>query len=84
MSYYYSPFQEELQREVKRVALTPKRQGLRQGFLVYANPITLGLLAGGTFLAYTPFAQPGPPAETPTPGVLPFLQVGATGGGMIV
>lgn len=79
--YYYSPYQEKLQEEVKRVALTPRRQGLRQGFLIYGNPITLGLLATGTFLAYTPFAQPGPPARSPDPGVLPIYSMG---GGMLV
>lgn len=78
--WYYAPWQYELRERLDpEVILSPRGPGSR----VPAN-VRLAVLAGAAFLAYAPLLQPGPPARTPTPYVLPPITLGRPGGGMIV
>lgn len=77
--WYYAPWQYELREQLD---LTKARSTLSftRGLRI-PDPITATVLAGAVFLAYAPLLQPGPPAKTPTPGILPIFNMG---GGMIV
>jgi len=79
MTYYYAPFQYRLREQLKLTKARPTLQLTRS--LRIPDPATVTVLAGAVFLAYTPLLQPGPPARTPLPGILPIYNVG---GGMIV
>ena len=82
MDYYYSPWQYELREYIGLDKAKPTVRMARAARV--PDPVTATVFAGAVFLAYAPLLQPGPPAKTPSPGILPFLQVGAPGGGMIL
>ena len=77
--WYYSPWQYKLREQLGLTKVRPTLQVTRG--LRVPDPITATVLAGAVFLAYAPLLQPGPPAKTPTPGILPIYNVG---GGMKV
>lgn len=79
MSYYYAPFQYKLRKKLKVSRARPILR-IARGLKV-PDPVTLTVLAGAVFLAYTPLLNPSPPAKTPLPGTLQFYNFG---GGMIV
>ena len=75
MDWYYAPWQYELrERFDPEVILSPRRANIPPA-------VRITVLAGAAFLAYAPLLQPGPPAKTPEPGILPIYQLG---GGLIV
>ena len=77
--FYYSPWQYELREQLSLTKARPTFRVARA--LRVPDPVTGVVLAGAVFLAYAPLLQPGPPAKTPLPGILPIYNVG---GGMIV
>lgn len=79
MDWYYAPWQYELREQL---TLTRARPTLRlaRGLRI-PDPFTSTVFAGAVFLAYAPLLQPGPPAKTPTQGILPVYNFG---GGMVV
>lgn len=78
--WYYAPWQYELRERVQEEALDPT--GGKTRFI--PRQYRLPVLAGAAFLAYAPLLQPGPPARTPTPYVLPVITIGRPGGGMMI
>ena len=72
MDWYYAPWQYELRERIPapRMAATVGRR------YRIPDPVTATVLAGAIFLAYAPLLQPGPPAKTPIPGMLPIYNVG--------
>ena len=79
MSYYYAPWQLELREHLGMTKVRPTLR-LTRGLKV-PDPVTATVFAGAVFLAYAPLLQPGPPAKTPSEGILPMYNLG---GGMIV
>ena len=79
MNWYYAPWQYELREQLGLTRARPTLQVARG--LRIPDPVTTTVFAGAVFLAYTPLLQPGPPAKTPSPGILPIYQFG---GGMKV
>ena len=78
--WYYAPWQYELRERLDpEVILAPRGRGKN-----VPPQIRIAVLAGAAFLAYAPLLQPGPPAKTPLPGILPIYQQGGPGGGLIV
>ena len=79
MDWYYAPWQYELREQL---GLTRARPAIRvaRGLRI-PDPVTSTVFAGAVFLAYAPLLQPGPPAKTPTQGILPVYNFG---GGMVV
>lgn len=77
--WYYAPWQYELREQLSLTKARPTVRVARAARL--PDPVTATVLAGALFLAYAPLLQPGPPAKTPLPGILPIYQMG---GGMIV
>lgn len=78
--WYYAPWQYELREFVLEEALDPTGGKTSSIPRQYRLPV----LAGAAFLAYAPLLQPGPPARTPTPYVLPPITLGRPGGGMMI
>ena len=76
--WYYAPWQYELREQLSLTKARPTVRVARAARL--PDPVTATVLAGALFLAYAPLLQPGPPAKTPLPGILPIYQMG---GGMI-
>lgn len=76
MDFYYSPFQYELQERVLDVVFSPKRTISAVKATRIPQPIAIGIFAGAAFFAFAPLLQPGPPAKTPGPGILPVFNVG--------
>ena len=66
MSYYYSPFQKELQERLGGPFEPRKYKAtlLPRAFRI-APLITVAATAGAYALAYTPLVQPGPAAREP-------------------
>jgi len=77
--WYYAPWQYELREQLSLTKARPTVRVARS--LRIPDPVTATVFAGALFLAYAPLLQPGPPAKTPLPGILPIYQMG---GGMIV
>lgn len=80
--WYYAPWQYELREQLSLTKARPivrVARGLR-----IPDPVTTTVFAGAIFLAYAPLLQPGPPAKTPTPYVLPPITLGRPGGGMMI
>ena len=77
--WYYAPWQYEIREQLGVTKLRPTLR-ITRGLRI-PDPVTGTVLAGGVFLAYAPLLQPGPPAKTPLPGILPIYNLG---GGMIV
>jgi len=76
MEFYYSPFQEELQERVLNVLFSPKRPIAAVKATRIPQPVAVGIFAGAAFFAFAPLLQPGPPAKTPGPGILPIYNIG--------
>lgn len=66
MSYYYSPFQQELQERLGGPFEPRKYKAtlLPRAFRI-APVITTAATLGAYAVAYTPVVQPGPPARQP-------------------
>ncbi len=78
--WYYAPWQYELRERLDpEPILSPRGPGKN-----IPPQIRIAVLAGAAFLAYAPLLQPGPPAKTPTPYVLPPITLGRPGGGMMI
>ena len=78
--WYYAPWQYELRETLSNILSDPEKVGLGRRAGIPTGPV-VALTGVAVFLAYTPLLQPGPPAKTPLPGILPIYNVG---GGMIV
>lgn len=70
--WYYAPWQYELREHL----VNPRQAGVVARRFRIPDPVTATVYAGALFLAYAPLLQPGPPAKTPTPGILPIFNVG--------
>lgn len=79
MDWYYAPWQYELREQLSFTRARPTLR-IARGLRI-PDPITSTVFAGAVFLAYAPLLQPGPPAKTPTQGILPVYNFG---GGMVV
>ncbi len=77
--WYYAPWQYELREQLSMTKARGTIRATRAARI--PDPLTATVFAGAVLLAYTPLLQPGPPAKTPLPGILPIYNMG---GGLIV